>query len=200
MTTEQPAMVDTRVGVTSSLAAKLGVDLVAAGAASLMASPFVTILDRAIIENASGKRHLGFAIQTLLGKFVRNPVAFFQRREFALVYGLYAATYASANTIETLCDAAETPSAMPKFVTTTAVNVSLCVYKDREFARMFGVVKPHSFPLVSLGLFAMRDSMTVGATFLTPPEIAQFIESTGCSKGTSGMLAQVLFPSLVRIF
>ncbi|KAF0716435.1 Aste57867_2859 [Aphanomyces stellatus] len=181
-----------------SVPAKLAIDLVSAGAASLLVSPFVTILDRAIIENATGKRRLSCALKAITGDFVRNPFAFVRRREFALVYGLYAATYVSANTMETMCDAANVESAMPRFAATSAVNVSLCVYKDREFARMFSPVGPHKFPLTSLGLFAMRDAMTVAATFFTPPEIAAFIESSGYSKSTSSQAAQILFPSLVQ--
>ncbi|RHY28595.1 hypothetical protein DYB32_005848 [Aphanomyces invadans] len=175
----------------------LAIDVVAAGAASFFVAPFITTVDRAIIENASGKRVLSTALQEISLDFLRNPLSFIRRKEFLLIYGLYTATYLSANAIDTVCEATEHDNKLPKFVGTTAVNMGLCIAKDREFARMFGVIAPAKFPLVSVALFAVRDSMTVGASFVAPPVIASFIESNGfANKSNSNSLAQMLCPAI----
>ncbi|KAF0682327.1 Aste57867_25554 [Aphanomyces stellatus] len=183
----------------SAVGTKLAIDLIAAGGASLFVAPFITTVDRSIIENASGKRVLGTALKEISLDFLRNPLAFVRRKEFLLIYGLYTATYVSANCVDTICEVAETDNAMPKFFTTTAVNMSLCIAKDREFARMFGVIAPSKFPLVSVGLFALRDSMTVGASFVAPPVMAKFIESAGYTTSTANSFAQVLCPAAVQL-
>ncbi|ETV98847.1 hypothetical protein H310_08348 [Aphanomyces invadans] len=178
----------------------LAIDVVAAGAASFFVAPFITTVDRAIIENASGKRVLSTALQEISLDFLRNPLSFIRRKEFLLIYGLYTATYLSANAIDTVCEATEHDNKLPKFVGTTAVNMGLCIAKDREFARMFGVIAPAKFPLVSVALFAVRDSMTVGASFVAPPVIASFIESNGfANKSNSNSLAQMLCPAIVQL-
>ncbi|RLO06877.1 hypothetical protein DYB28_000759 [Aphanomyces astaci] len=183
----------------AAVGAKLAIDFAAAGAASFFVAPFITTVDRAIIENASGKRGLSTALKEISLDFVRNPLSFVRRKEFLLIYGLYTATYLSANAIDTVCDVVETDNRLPKFVGTTAVNMGLCIAKDREFARMFGVIAPAKFPLTSVALFAVRDSMTVGASFVAPPVIATYFESNGyANNATSNSLAQVLCPAMVQ--
>ncbi|KAG9411609.1 hypothetical protein AC1031_017246 [Aphanomyces cochlioides] len=179
-----------------STTTKLAIDLVAAGGAAFLVSPFITVLDRAIIENANGSRTMATALKQLSLDLVRSPLSFIRRREFLIVYGLYAATYASANTIETVCEARETNSQIPKLLGTSVVNVSGCIMKDRAFATMFSTSAPHKFPLVSLGLFALRDSMTVGASFVAPPIMSKALESAGVDKSTAASVSQMVCPAV----
>ncbi|TMW69336.1 hypothetical protein Poli38472_001492 [Pythium oligandrum] len=178
---------------------RLGVDVAAAATASLGVSPFIAIVDRAIIENASGARRLSDGVKQLSMEFLRHPLRFLHRREFRLVFGLYTATYASANSIETLCDATDTDNQMPKFVGTTAVNMTLCIAKDRAFTQMFGVIAPAAFPLASVGLFAIRDSMTVAASFNAPKIMAQQLQEKAHVKpSTSATISQLVCPAAVQ--
>lgn len=77
----------------------------------------------------------------------RSPARFATSTPFLLVYTLYASTYAAANTIDTGVAVArgggpdhwgDVSAGFAKFVTTAAVNMGLCVYKDARFARFFG--------------------------------------------------------------
>lgn len=184
---------------TVALAKHLAADLGAAAAASFAVSPFITIVDRAIIENASGARPLAAGVKALTRAFVRNPLAFVRTREFAIVFGLYTATYASANAIDSVCEFAERDSQMPKFLGTTAVNMSLCIAKDRAFAQMFGVVAPSAFPIGAIGLFAIRDSLTVAASFNAPKTVAHKLETeAGVEPSRAKTAAQLLCPALVQ--
>ncbi|KAF1772497.1 hypothetical protein JG687_00007916 [Phytophthora cactorum] len=181
------------------LAKQLVVDTAAAMAASLGVAPFITIVDRAIIENASGARSLGRGLKELSADFVKHPLRFIGKREFHLIFGLYTATYVTANVVDSVCEYAETDNQMPKFIGTTAVNMSLCIAKDRAFARMFGVIAPAAFPLTSIGLFAVRDSMTCGASFNAPKVLAKKIEDKGLmEKSGANTFAQLVCPAAVQ--
>lgn len=184
---------------TLQLAKRLAVDVGAAMAASLGVAPFITIVDRAIIENASGARPLGRGLKELSADFVKHPLRFVGKREFMLIFGLYTATYVSANAVDTLCEFAEKDNQMPKFISTTAVNMSLCIAKDRAFARMFGVIAPAAFPLSSIGLFAVRDSLTVGASFNAPKVLAKKLEDGAqVEKSKANTIAQLVCPMAVQ--
>ncbi|ETV98848.1 hypothetical protein H310_08349 [Aphanomyces invadans] len=181
-----------------TVAKKLAIDLIAASTASLFVSPIITTIDRAIMENASGKRVLAQGLREISLDFVRNPISFIKRKDFLLIYSLYIATYGTANVIDTVSEYAQTDGRAAKFVGTTAVNVTLCVAKDREFARMFGVIAPTKFPIVSLGLFAARDALSVGATFIAPPIISKYFEKAGMDKTAASSTALLMCPSLVQ--
>jgi hypothetical protein len=181
------------------VAKRLSADVVAAMVASFAVSPFITIVDRSIIENASGARQLTTGLKELSAQFLANPLQFVRRREFRLVFGLYSATYASANAIDTICDVTDVDSQMPKFIGTTAVNMSLCIAKDRAFTQMFGIIAPAAFPIMSIGLFAVRDSLTVGASFNAPKVVAKELEdTTGLDQSRAATLAQLLCPAAVQ--
>jgi len=54
--------------------------------------------------------------------------------------------------------------------------MSLCLYKDSQFARMFGPrISSRVVPRPSYALFALRDSMTIFASFNLPPLIAPLL-------------------------
>ncbi|CEG38829.1 uncharacterized protein PHALS_08880 [Plasmopara halstedii] len=181
------------------LVERLVIDTVAAIAASLGVAPFITIVDRAIIENASGARPLGRGLKELSIDFLKNPLRFIGKREFHLIFGLYTATYATANIVDSVCELADTDSQMPKFFGTTAVNMSLCIAKDRAFARMFGVIAPGAFPLASIGLFAVRDSLTCGASFNAPKVLAKKLEDNQLmEKSSASTFAQLICPAAVQ--
>ena len=184
----------------TTLAKQLIADTAAAMAASLGVSPFITIVDRAIIENASGARPLGRGIQELAQSFVKHPLRFVCKREFHIVFGLYTATYMAANAVDSTCAYLDTDNQMPKFIGTTAINMSLCIAKDRAFARMFGVIAPAAFPLASIGLFAVRDSMTCAASFNAPKVLAKHMEDKQLlDTAQAGTFAQLICPAAVQL-
>ena len=83
-----------------------------------------------------------------------------------------------------------------KFAATSAVNMSVCVYKDSQFAKMFGggaksAVK-RVVPKASFALFAARDSMTILASFNLPYYLAPMLGSQHA--------AQCLAPAGMQLF
>ena len=103
-----------------------------------------------------------------------------------------------------------------KFAATSAVNMSLCVYKDSYFAKVFnGATSAPStaakIPKLSYALFAARDSLTIFASFNLPPLIApqlahlppalkkQFSRILSTEAGRNNT-AQFLAPAAMQLF
>ena len=85
--------------------------------------------------------------------------------------------------------------------------MSLCLYKDSQYAKMFGartstVLPPRPVPRSSLALFALRDSMTIFASFNLPPLIAPLLPlSHSVEKQISrASAAQFLAPAAIQLF
>uniref|UniRef100_K3WMC3 Uncharacterized protein n=1 Tax=Globisporangium ultimum (strain ATCC 200006 / CBS 805.95 / DAOM BR144) TaxID=431595 RepID=K3WMC3_GLOUD len=175
-----------------------GVDIVSAVAASFGVSPFITIVDRAIAENASGRRTLSNGVKELSKAFMERPLQFCKTKEFMWIFGLYSATYVTANTVDSFYEWKETNAQMPKLLATTVVNMTCVIAKDRAFAQMFGVIKQHSFPVTSVGLFAVRDSLTVISCFHAPKIIMEHLREQGMNEKVSTAVAQVGAPIAVQ--
>ncbi|CAI2176741.1 8891_t:CDS:2 [Funneliformis geosporum] len=161
------------------LGKKLGVDFVAAASAAFAVSPFISIVDRSIIENASGRNKLGVALKSGIINLLTKPHRFVRSRPFLLVFGVYFATYATANSIDTICERLKTDNQTPKFLGTTIANMTTCIYKDRAFTQMFGTVVPKGLPLASYGMFVTRDALTIAASFNMPGTVATEFQQRG---------------------
>lgn len=91
---------------------------------------------------------------------------------------------------------------MYKFLATTVTNMTVCIFKDKAFARMFGNAASHSLPKLSYLLFALRDSMTVAASFNAPVYISSFLQNCSwtVSEKTSNTVAQLFCPAAIQVF
>lgn len=111
-----------------------------------------------------------------------RPHTFLASKPFFLIFSLYFSTYFTANSIDTLTTtiqskpASKVTTGPAKFIATSAVNMSMCVYKDSYFAKVFATSSSASpaskMPKITYALFALRDSMTIFASFNLPPLIA----------------------------
>jgi hypothetical protein len=173
-----------------------------------------------IIENASQRAPLLTSLRTSALTLLLRPTTFLTSRPFGLISLVYFTTYVTANTTDTLTStlnarsASHTTAGASKFVATSAANMSLCLYKDSQFTRIFGPLNPpaatpvaalaqRSIPLASYALFALRDSLTVFASFNLPPRLAPLVplsaevEKQVCSRAT---VAQLLAPAGAQVF
>jgi hypothetical protein len=113
-----------------------------------------------------------------LSKLLLQPHQFLVSRPFRLILMLYGGTYLTANMLDTFKSttsnksASSTTSGPSKFAATSTANLSLCLYKDSQFTKMFGTVSPRPIPPASYALFAARDSLTIFASFNVPSIIA----------------------------
>lgn len=164
----------------SHLPSRFAIDLVSAAAASATISPVISIIDRSIIEATSGKSpSILQSMRTSSRQLLRTPASFLTSLPFLLLYGVYFATYATANLLDTvqtraLPEWSKQTNGFGKFAATTVVNLSACVYKDVRYAKMFGTGQPRPLPKVSYALFSGRDSLTIFASFNLPALLAPY--------------------------
>lgn len=173
----------------------------------------------AIIENASGRSTLRTSLLDSCRTILLRPHNYIFSKPFALIFALYTGTYLTANLLDTTTSVvratpAPTTSAGPaKFVATSSANLALCLYKDSRFTRMFGVATAHPRPVPSAtyALFALRDCLTVFASFNVPPllapALAARIERAGGEVGDAlrrhvdaASAAQFAAPAAVQLF
>jgi len=155
----------------------VGLDACAATAAAALVSPFIAVIDIAVVENASGLRKLGDGMKHHGRKVLQSPSKFFKSREFQAVWALYAATYAAANWVDTYCRNKHADPHLAKFVSTTLVNMKMGISKDHAYTQMFSVVAPHPFPLKCYALFTLRDCITMGASFSWTQDASEWLQN-----------------------
>ncbi|KAF5872646.1 uncharacterized protein Bfra_006008 [Botrytis fragariae] len=195
---------------TKNLPYRLGVDFVSGATAATMVAPIITIIDKGIMQNASGQATLKESLRLSLKSFVLRPHSLIFSKPFALICMLYGGTYLTANTLDTVTStihnkpASTVTSGTSKFVASSTANIGLCLFKDQTFARMFGPSgPPRPVPLPSYILFTARDCLTIFASFNIPPMLGPIINknlSEELQKSISGQtISQFLAPASVQL-
>ncbi|CAN0273110.1 unnamed protein product [Ascophyllum nodosum] len=151
--------------------------------------------------NASGAMKTGdSSIREGVKEMILRPHVFHCRPEFLMIWGVYAATYVTANMIMTTCDQRKVDDTWPKFIGTTFVNITTVVAKDLAFTRMFATVKPRPMPIATYVLFTVRDGMTVAASFNMPSPASKYLqERFGMSEKNADVTAQLACPASVQL-
>ncbi|KAI4118427.1 MAG: hypothetical protein LQ345_001540 [Seirophora villosa] len=191
---------------TKNLPLRIASDAISAACAAGLIAPLITIFDRGVIENASGRSSLLNSISTSFRTLLARPHIFLASRPFRLISSVYFSTYLTANSIDTIAStttlspASHTKPSLSKFFATSTVNMSLGLYKDSQFAQMFGPSRiKRSIPAASYALFALRDSMTIFASFNVPPLLAPMLSEEVEKVMSRASLAQILAPAAVQI-
>jgi hypothetical protein len=170
-------------------------DVLAAAATAFCVAPAISILDQAIVQNASGTKTIPASIKDSLTLMIQRPVKFVRSPAFLLLWGVYGGTYMAVNLATTVCDkkqATDRERHLVKFFGVSSVNIVLNVSKDRLFAKMFGSGVPRPVPWKSIGTFAARDSMTVFASFNVAPMVAEAL--VGAEVAGARTIAQLFCP------
>ncbi|KAI9839179.1 MAG: hypothetical protein M1819_003172 [Sarea resinae] len=194
---------------TRNLGLRLGSDVAAAASAGALVAPIITVIDRSIIENASGRAPLISSIKSSLQDALLRPHRFVFCKPFGLIYLLYFGTYLTSNALDTVSStltpssASTTTSGAPKFIATSTANLSLCLYKDQAFTKLFGAStsSPRPIPKASYALFALRDCLTIFASFNVPPLLAPLLPLSHSVEETvsRASIAQFIAPAAVQL-
>ena len=184
----------------SPLIYRMGIESAAAILSALSVAPAISIVDKAIVSNASGLEPLIPCLINGIKTFIFKPIYFLKQPSFLFIWGVYSGTYVVANNIEAICERSKKNSFYPKFVGSSVANVTLSVLKDRAFAQMFGTGAPKPMPLSSMSLFATRDSMTILASFSLPGLISERMQNDmNFGKTSADNLAQLITPVSMQI-
>lgn len=139
-----------------------------------------------------------------------------------MVWTLYAATYLTANTSETLIDRyLDTDQTIAGTLISSAVfavNTPLSVWKDVRFAQFFGsraelsisnvgslanVYKPmpRTMPVAVSAAFLTRDIITVFGSFAVAPLVASAVpDSIASTAYAKASTAQLIVPAMTQVF
>lgn len=161
--------------LSSVLARRLLGDVVVACGVTLGVAPFLMVVDKAIVERAAGTRTVSRSVLESASDMARRPLIHARSPALVMMWGVYAATYAAANTLDTFVDhrsavASSSSDRVAAFIGTTVVNSAATLYKDRAYARMFGTasVASRAVPPATYALWATRDCLVVGSSFVAP--------------------------------
>lgn len=170
-------------------------------------------LSSAIIEKASKGFPIRQTITSGLKSMITRPAGFFFSTPFLLIYTLYSATYLTANAIDTVTSTLRNQSystvtpGPAKFLSTTAVNMAICVYKDARFAKIFGASPPASGaqgsssspgPSPRPQMFSCHPVPSPGAPGSTPgPKIPKISYTLFCLRDSVTIFASFNIPPLI---
>jgi hypothetical protein len=71
---------------TSKLGFRVGADALSAGAAGALVAPIITMIDKGIIENASGRNTLGGSLRQSARELLLRPHRFIASKPFVLIF------------------------------------------------------------------------------------------------------------------
>lgn len=166
----------------------------------VLVAPVVSIVDQSIVSNASGREKSWSSVKRLTTELVRRPVRFCSTPTFTWVAAVFCSTYIGANIAEEFCiRRKENPSKL-KFIATASFNIPVSAMKDRAFAKMFS--SGHiTVPKISVALFAIRDGITVGSSFVLPTIISPYIQKQfQVSEYNATTSAILLSPLIAQVF
>jgi hypothetical protein len=159
-----------------------------------------------VVENAASSEHsLLPTLKTHIQGSFRHPRLFFTAKPFWYIWTLYAATYTTANSVESVGKALTSEAdqllvSSITFLTTCLVNVPLGVWKDVRFVQIYGgpttpkqsidtpmgkgtsplpsqppSVQATKFPRVVAATFLFRDAITIFGSINLPPMLTSLI-------------------------
>jgi len=174
---------DTSLSPRQQLGTLLLGDVTIAAGVTAMAAPFLTIVDKAVVQKSSGKHTLMQSAAESAKGMLRNPAAYLRSPTYLWMWGTYAVTYATANSLRTITEYSEqqkqslpVSSDTALFVGTTAVNSSASLLKDRAYAKLFGSGTATAVPYTSYALWMARDLSVIGSSFILPSHVACYLE------------------------
>lgn len=131
----------------------------------------------------------------------KAPKKFFTHPTFLFVCLVYSGTYITANSVLTYHEYAQKDPLVAKLGSTTLVNMTLGILKDRYFAQVFSGRPPEKFPLMSWGLFVVRDLMTIAAGFTVPAYVSQSLQDRAIitNEKVANAVAQVGVPVTAQL-
>ena len=187
-------------------------DVLVACTVTLGVAPFLTIIDKAIVQRAAGSHTIVQSSIESIHKITRNPVKFVKSPMFLMMWGVYAATYTTANTLKTIVEDVEIKKKISSkdivdprmgktfiFLGTTVVNSATTLMKDQAYAKMFGTMgAAMRVPMISYSLWACRDCMVIGSSFVLPEIVSKRLEDQGIEKTKALALSQMACPILTQ--
>lgn len=91
------------------------------------------------------------------------------------MFFVYTVTYTTNNLTDSQTIIPFLPLNIQNLLLTFAANTTCGIAKDKAYAQHFGATASRPFPAKSLGLFFLRDLLTVASAFTFPPVMAKYM-------------------------
>jgi hypothetical protein len=199
-----------------NLTEKLVGDIVIGTGVTFTVAPFLTVIDKAIVQSAAGTQTLlRSAFESVQGMFLQ-PVKYVKSPTFLLMWGVYAATYSTANSLKTLVEYQNNRNALRNdgtsskssnsgstdlgkwgiFLGTTFVNSGFSLLKDRTYARLYGSNPIQaSVPRLTYAMWMARDLSVVGSSFILPDLVyPKLMDVYGLDENSAKRICQFTLP------
>lgn len=141
---------------------------------SSLISPVMMVIDTAIIKSQFEKTSIQKAYKDVLNGCLNGTIRYY--RPLKIMNGVYFSTYATANLSELYCHTNKIDPKLPTFLLTSIVNMTAILYKDKSYIKMFEKISL-KIPLRSYLLFGLRDSMTIGSTFVVKKDMVKYLHT-----------------------
>lgn len=189
------------------LGAYLAGDVAVATAVTALAAPFLTVVDKAVVQKSAGSHTLFHSARESFASMLRHPAAYLRSPTYLWMWGTYAVSYAAANSLRTATEFSErqkydmpVSSNTALFAGTTAVNSTASLIKDRAYAKLFGSSAVTHVPAISYGLWMARDFAVIGSSFVLPSHVADYLKQYHNMEPTRAMqLAQFATPVAAQL-
>jgi len=197
------------------LGEKLAGDVLSAVATSFCVAPFITIVDKAIVQRAAGSHTISQSVLASVSNIARHPITYIRSPFFLMMWSVYASTYCTANMLKTLIEHEEIVAKKQKtvpppdkdmrefesFALTTLVNSGTSLMKDSAYAKMFGTSGASNFPMVTYGLWGLRDCVVISSSFVFPEIMGKYlVETSNMDKKEAMSISQLVCPVVAQIF
>ena len=195
---------------TNSLKEKLFGDVAIGASVTFAIAPILTIIDKAVVQSASGTNTLARSALESMHGMLTNPIKTVKSPAFLLVWGVYAGTYSTANCLKTLVEhqsykeearnSGNTSTAelgkIGIFLGTTFVNSGLAMLKDRTYAQLYGSNPTISIiPRWSYAMWIARDLSVIGSSFILPDIVyPKLVDAYGLDEKTAKSFCQIALP------
>jgi hypothetical protein len=158
-------------------------DLLSAVLSSLIISPIMTLIDISIIRSYLLKTTFITSTKNTIKDLYKNVIPL--GRPLFLMNGVYSLTFGTANTVDYFCRKINIPSDFPIIGCTSAVNIGMMSYKDKEYSNLFGMTRKN-LPIFSYGMFSLGAMITIYGNF-------------GCKKNTMNYLDKYMSNDLSNL-
>jgi hypothetical protein len=168
---------------------------------SVIISPIMTCIDVSIIQ--SQMKHLSFleAFRKTNLQFHLKIIPFY--RPCFIMNNVYTSTYMTANLSEFYCKKNRVDKETSRWwilFPTSIVNIIGVAYKDIQYSKIFQT-KIYPFHWKPYGLFAIRDMMTIGSSFILKKDTTEFLVKTcHLPANISDFISSLSLPIIAQIF
>lgn len=178
---------------------RIGIDCLSGMMSAVVVVPVLATVDKAVVENASGRSSLTQSVKNSICEIARNPFIYMSSFEFLWILFVYGTTYMAFNTVDSLCKIFHLNDILLKLIFVTFVNMGTSIIKDRAFALRFGVMEKNKVRPISLAIWMVRDVMTIVSAFILPPKVAKIFEEYGMSPNHATNFSQLICPVILQL-